>query len=433
MKPPLTLADYNRIHFIGIGGIGMSGLARLFLHEGKRVSGSDRDASMVTESLAAEGAAVTIGQGAENITDDVELVVYTDAMSKDHSEMCAAYARDLPVLSYFEALALVANEYYLIAIAGTHGKTTTTAMTIDVLEAAGLDPTAIVGSLRTKTKSNYRSGKSKYFIVEACEYRRHFLHLTPDILAITNIEAEHLDYYKDLSDVQDAFRTLAAQVRAGGTIICDRKDPALVPVIAERERTIVDYTPYVDVLLPLRVPGMHNRKNAAVARAVAATLGIDDVTAREALGAFAGTWRRFEHLGSTESGSIIYDDYGHHPSEIAATLAGARELYPQKRVTLIFQPHLYSRTAELFDEFVEVLSGVERVIVTDIYAAREENEWDMSGEKLAHAVAARNPHARYLPFHDIVGLVAPTLGFDDLVITMGAGDVFKIAQTLQVR
>ncbi len=427
---PLQLDNYTRVHFVGIGGIGMSGLARLFMHEGKGVSGSDRDASAITDALADEGAKIIIGQRAENITDDIELVVYTDAMSKDHPEMQAAYSRELPVLSYFEAVALVANKYYLVAIAGAHGKTTTTAMTIDIFEEAGLDPTAIVGSLRAKTKSNYRSGKSKYFIVEACEYRRHFLHFTPDVLAITNIEAEHLDYYKDLADVQDAFRALALQVREGGRIVCDRKDPVLAPVIEATDRTVVDYSQYIDLLLPLRVPGMHNRKNAAVAHAIAEVVGIAPDTVRTALENFSGTWRRFEFVGTTDRGAMVYDDYGHHPTEITATLAGARELYPDKKITIVFQPHLYSRTAQLFDGFVEALSAADHIVVTDIYAAREENEWDIHGEKLAQAVAAQHPGARYLPFTDIARELAPMLGSDDVVITMGAGTIGAVAKEL---
>lgn len=215
----IDLDKILHVHFIGIGGIGMSALARYFLHEGKTVSGSDRAPSIITDALIREGVSFFETQLAENITDDIGLVVYTEAMPQDHEELVAARAKGLPCINYFEALGLVANPYYLIAVAGTHGKTTTTAMAIDVLEDAGLDPTAIVGSLRSKTKSNFRAGKSKYCIVEACEYRRDFLHLAPEILVITNIEAEHLDYYKDLADIQDAFRTLALRVPSPMTVI----------------------------------------------------------------------------------------------------------------------------------------------------------------------------------------------------------------------
>lgn len=431
-KSPLTLNDYSRIHFVGIGGIGVSGLARLCMHEGKGVSGSDRSASAITDALSAEGAKVIIGQAAENITDDIDLVVYTDAMSKDHPEMRAAFERGVPVLSYFEAVALVANEYYLIAVAGTHGKTTTTAMLIDIFEAADLDPTAIVGSLRARTKSNYRSGKSKYFIVEACEYRRHFLHFMPDVLVITNIEADHLDYYRDLADVQDAFRTLVGQVREGGFIICDHKDPSVALAIAGSDRTVIDYSQYIDVLMTMHVPGMHNRKNAAAARAAALAVGVDDAHARAALSNFSGTWRRFEYIGESAQGARIYDDYAHHPAEIAATIEGAKELYPDAQITVIFQPHLYTRTAELFDDFVKVLAGIDQVIITDIYAAREENEWDISGEKLAAAVHAKNTHARYVPFTEIVPALAASCGPNHVVITMGAGNIYEVARALVV-
>ena len=215
----IDLTSVERIHMIGVGGIGMSALARLFLHEGKEVSGSDREPSDITNALTTLGMTFYDSQEKENIGDNIDLVVYTEAMPQDHKEMVAARELGVPMMNYFEALGSVVNEYYLIAVAGTHGKTTTTAMIIDIMEQAELDPTAIVGSLRARSGSNFRAGKSKYAVVEACEYKRDFLSLTPDVLVITNIEAEHLDYYKDLPDVQDAFHALASQVRDGGVTV----------------------------------------------------------------------------------------------------------------------------------------------------------------------------------------------------------------------
>lgn len=427
-KPDLS--DIKKVHMIGIGGIGMSGLARLFLHEGKGVSGSDRAPSDITNALEKEGVKFFASQTAENIVSDIDLVVYTEAMSKEHPEMMAAKALGVPMMNYFEALGLVANQYYLIAVAGTHGKTTTTAMLIDVLEEAGLDPTAIVGSLRSKTKSNYRAGKSKYFVVEACEYRRDFMYLEPDILVITNVEAEHMDYYNDLSDVQSAFRELAMKVRDGGAVIAETANPNLQPILTGLACEVIDYKKHFDLNLPLKVPGVHNRMNAAAALAAAAKLGIELDVAKTALANFSGTWRRFEHKG-TLNGAPVYDDYGHHPTEISATMAGARELYPDKKIITVFQPHLYSRTAELFDDFVAALAESDRVIVTHVYDARDTGKSSATGESLAEAVKKQNPDTAYFEhFDDIVTELQNTITENDVVLVMGAGDVTKIAAEL---
>lgn len=412
---------------IGVGGIGMSGLARLFLHEGKEVSGSDRAPSDITHALEQEGVKFYPEQVAGNVTNDVDLVVYTEAMAKDHPEMAAAAALKVPMMNYFEALGLVANEYYLIAVAGTHGKTTTTAMLIDIFEEAGLDPTAIVGSLCSKTKSNYRAGKSKYFIVEACEYKRDFLHLEPDILVLTNIEAEHLDYYKDLADVQSAFHELALKVRKGGAVVAQVANPNVAPVLEGLSVEVIDYKKHLDVSLPLKAPGVHNRMNAAAAMAVAMKVGITPDVVKTALSNFSGTWRRFEYKGEV-NGAPVYDDYGHHPTEITATVGGARELYPDKKLVLVYQPHMYSRTDALFDDFTAALGLADEIVLVPIYAAREANESGVSSEKLAVAIG---PKATAVPsLNEAVQRLQGTVGADSVVLVMGAGDVTKIAQEL---
>lgn len=428
----VNIKTVRKIHMIGVGGIGMSGLARLFLHEGKEVSGSDRVPSEITDALETEGVKFFASQSAENINSllGLELVVYTEAMKKDHPEMLAAQALNIPILNYFEALALVANQYYLIAVAGTHGKTTTTAMLIDVFEEAGLDPTAIVGSLRSKTGSNFRAGKSKYFIVEACEYKRDFLHLEPDILVITNIEAEHLDYYKDLDDVQAAFREFAMKVREGGVVVAQLTDSNVSPVLNGLNVEVVDYKSHLDLLLPLKVPGLHNRLNGAAVLAVADQVGISSQDAKEALSNFAGTWRRFEYKG-LQNGAPVYDDYGHHPTELLATMNGARELFPNKKLIVVFQPHLYSRTAELFDDFVLVLSKADKVIVTHVYDARDTGKQGVTGETLAEAVKQKNSDTMYIEsFDDIVSELKASVTSGDVVLVMGAGDVTKVAGEL---
>lgn len=426
----MKLSEINKVHFIGIGGIGMSGLARLFLHEGKQVSGSDRTSSDITEALQKEGVTFYAEQIATNIADDTDLVVYTEAMAKDHPEMAAAEEADIPMLNYFDALAMVANEYYLIAVAGTHGKTTTTAMLIDIFEAADLDPTAIVGSLRTKTGKNYRAGKSKYFIVEACEYRRDFLSLKPDVLVITNIEPEHLDYYNDLTDIQAAFRELAGKVSPEGAIICDISDANVSPILDGLRTKVVDYRQYIDMQLALKQPGLHNRKNAAAALAVATIEDIDGAVAKKAVADFTGTWRRFEYKGEL-NGAPVYDDYGHHPTEIIATIAGTREMYPDKKVVVVFQPHLYSRTEELFTDFVRSLSKADRIVLTHVYDARDTGKAGVTGDKLAEAIKDQNPNTQYFAdFSDIVADLKSSITADDVVIVMGAGDVTQVANEL---
>lgn len=426
----MNLHSIKRVHFIGIGGIGMSGLARLFLREGKVVSGSDRAPSAITTALEEEGVQFLSSQVKENIVVGIDLIVYTEAMAHDHEEMMAARALQVPMVNYFEALGMVANEYYLIAIAGSHGKTTTTAMLIDVLEAAGFDPSAIVGSLRAKTQSNYRAGKSKYFIVEACEYKRDFLSLTPDVLIITNIEYEHVDYYKSLRDVQEAFRTFAAQVREGGVVIMNFGGENMAPILEGLTVPIIDYGKYFDPLLKLKVPGVHNELNAAAALAAAEFVGSTHEVSKKALESFAGTWRRFEYKGEL-NGAKVYDDYGHHPTEIKATLQGVRELYPDKKITLVFQSHTYSRTHELFDDFVQVLASADRVIVLPIYAAREENTYGVTHTQMVEAIAKRNPQARACEtFDEAVAEVRTHADGDTVIVVMGAGDVTQVATKL---
>ena len=425
----VDLTEISRIHFIGIGGIGMSALARFFLHEKKQVSGSDRAPSAITEALESEGATIFTEQVAGNISRDIELVVYTEAMSQDHEEMVVARALGVPIMNYFEALGLVANPYFLIAVAGTHGKTTTTAMLTDIFEAAGKDPTTIVGSLRAKTKSNFRAGKSKYAIVEACEYKRDFLSLHPDILVITNVEFEHVDYYKDLADVQSAFRELALKMNDEGVVVCNTKDPALAPIIEGLPR-VIDYTEFVDMKLKLKQPGFHNRLNAAAALAVARREKIETDVARNALIDFAGTWRRFEYKGEFQ-GVPVYDDYAHHPTEIRATIDSARELYPDKDVTIVFEPHTYSRTGSLFQDFAKVFGEADRVLLLPIYAAREDNPDGISSRELAVKSLEYNKNVLYVPtYEDATETLKDATKESDVIVVLGAGNITKLAAEL---
>lgn len=420
----------KKAHFIGIGGIGMSALARLMKHEKWQVSGSDIEDKPLLDDLRAEGIDIMIGQIKENISDDVDLFVYSEAVHDDNPELAAARATGKKTVNLFKALAEYVNPYYLIAVSGTHGKTTTVAMLTDIFEAAGKDPTAFIGSLRSKTKKNYRVGKSKYAIVEACEYKDDFLSLTPDVLVITNLEYEHVDHYADLAAVQATFKKLVAQVHETGCVIADTANPNLAPVLEGAHVPVIDYKTFLDVAMPLKVPGLHNRLNAAATLAVAKREGIGEVPAKSALADFAGTWRRFEYKGEV-NGAPVYDDYAHHPTEIAATIAGARELYPDKKLHVVFQSHTYSRTKALFNDFAKALGQADRVIVAPIYAAREENTFNVSARELAVKTLEYCPDSHFIEsFDDIVRTIQGSVGQDDVVLVLGAGNITNIASEL---
>lgn len=433
----IKISSVQSIHFIGIGGIGMSGLARFFLHEGKSVSGSDRAASPITDALVKERVQFFPTQIAENLSKGINLllpdmIVYTEAMAHDHEEMVAARALGVPMMNYFDALGLVANEYYLIAVAGTHGKTTTTAMLADVLEEAGLDPTVIVGSLRSKTGSNFRHGKSKYAIVEACEYKRDFMSLRPDVLVITNVEYEHVDYYKDLTDVQSAFHDLALLVPETGAIVTAAMDVSIAPILKGVTAKVIDYTKSLDLTIKLRQPGLHTRMNAAAATAVGEFLDIERPVITEALENFAGTWRRFEYKGDV-LGTPVYDDYAHHPTEIRVTIKGARELYPNRKLIVVAQTHTYSRTKELFNDFVTAYAAADQVYLLPIYAAREENVLGVSSEQLAKAITEKGTPAVVMQTTAAIAqAVKESLNESEpaVIVIMGAGDVTNVASEL---
>lgn len=409
------------IHFIGIGGIGISALARMYLAEGATVSGSDRGSSPIVEELTALGAEIKIGHMAENIPSACDLVIYTIAIEPSNPELGEAQKRGIKLLTYPQALGELTKQKKTIAVSGTHGKTTTTAMIAKIFIEAGLDPTVIVGSLLNGSKTNFIAGKGEYLIVEACEYRRSFLNLSPQILVITNIDNDHLDYYKDLDDIKSAFAEMKAKVPASGKIITE---------------TEYDQLPAGN--LQLSVPGKHNVKNAQAAWAVARAVGIPDDVAIKALNSFAGTWRRFELKGKTKEGALVYDDYAHHPSEIKATLQGAREKFPAYRLIAIFQPHLYSRTKLLLNDFATSFAGADEVILLPIYAAREPLDTSISSEILAAAIVKAGTPARVAADFAEAKKYLDSLMADSsnlkatLILTIGAGNIFELAPTLVI-
>src|SRR3989338_5008569 len=405
MKPDLSKT--RKVFFIGIGGIGISALAKMALSRGMQISGVNDEEGKTVDSLRELGVEV-VSRGILDTLPGADLYVYSDAWIYRGPELLEkAKETGKPVLSYFEALGIFAREYKVIAVAGTHGKTTTTAMVAEILIEAGLDPTVIVGSFVKKFNSNFRMGKSEYLVVEADEYMRHFLNFHPYIAVITNIDADHLDYYKDLADIQDAFKQLRAQ----------------------SETVVEDYSKYFNQVPVLLVPGEHNRQNAAAALAVAEFLKIDLENAKKSLQNFNGTWRRLEKIGKTKRGTIVYDDYSHHPTEIRVAISALRELYPTKKITVVFQPHLYSRTKALFGDFALSFGQADKVIFLPIYFAREERDESISSYKLAQAVRLQGVDAE--AFADFQGaedaVRALKLGSKDVFVTMGAREAYKVA------
>ena len=426
-----SISNVRRVHFIGIGGVGISALARLMLHEKKKVSGTNDNPSPETlDGLRKQDVKISLDQDPTHLP-KADLYIYSDAwLTMNPALIKTAKRKGVPVLSYYQTLGEVTKQYFLIAIAGTHGKTTTTAMLIDILEEAGKDPTAIVGSLRIKTKSNFRAGQGKYFIAEADEYQKHFLNLTPKILAITNIDADHLDYYKNLKDIQNAFSELVSKIPESGFLVCNPTDSKIRLVLKSVKCQIIDYTK-IRKKLKLKFPGQHNIENAKTAFAVAKVLGIPEEKIITALKNYQGVWRRFELKGKNKTGALIYDDYAHHPTEIKTTLKAFREKFPNKKLVVVFQPHLFSRTKLLLNEFARSFEDVDKVILAPIYKAREEEIKNISSKVLAEKIKQKGKNVLALEnFEKIVHYLIANTGKNDVIITMGAGDIYKVGEGL---
>ena len=411
-----------KIHFIGIGGIGVSALAQYYLTKNYKVSGSDLVCSEIINILKKKGVKVFIKQKKENISKDINLVIYSPAVQLDNPELKTAKKLKIKCLSYPEALGKLTKEYFTIAITGTHGKSTTTTMIALLLIKAGLDPTVIVG---TKVKEfgniNFRIGKSKYLIIEACEYEESFLNHSSDIAVITNIESDHLDYFKNFDNVKKAFTKFTKQIKKGGVLITEKEYKNSKD--AEKLKKI------------LKVPGEYNIFNALAALAVARVLKISDKISFEALSEYSGCWRRFEIFKIIKPKKYtLVSDYGHHPTELKAVLSAAREKYPNKKIYCIFQPHQYHRTYHLFDDFIKTLQivSIDKIIITDIYdvAGREDRETKekVNSQKLVNAI--NNPEVIYLLKDKIIEYLEKKLKGGEVVIIMGAGDIYDI--TIQI-
>lgn len=445
------------IHFIGIGGISMSGLAEILLEEGFTVSGSDTKESALTKKLESEGARIAYGQKAENITPDIDCVVYTAAISRSNPELIEAVAQKIPMLTRAELLGQLMKNYKTpIAVSGTHGKTTTTSMISHILLEGDLDPTISVGGILKAIGGNIRVGKSDTFITEACEYTNSFLHFFPKISVILNIEEDHLDFFKDLEDIRHSFHQFAELLPQDGTLVIngDIKDYQEIyeglgcNVVTYGSSADFDYSAdnisydekghvsfdlirhgeHTDHIV-LSVTGDHNVSNALSAIAVADLLGIPVEVTKKGLLSFTGTDRRFEYKGEF-NGVTVVDDYAHHPTEIEATLKAAKH-YPHEKVWCVFQPHTYTRTKAFFHEFAEALSHADHLVLADIYAARETDTLGISSADLAEEVKKLGTDTHYFPsFEEIEDFLRENCKPGDLLITMGAGDIVKAGEDL---
>ncbi|MBE6014299.1 MAG: UDP-N-acetylmuramate--L-alanine ligase [Lachnospiraceae bacterium] len=448
----------QHIHFIAIGGISMSGLAEVLLKAGFTVSGSDSKESDLTKHLATLGAKVSIGQRASNITDDIEVVVYSAAIKEDNPEYAEAVSRGLPMLTRAQLLGQVMTNYKTpVAISGTHGKTTTTSMVTQILLENNMDPTISVGGILDSIGGNIRVGQSEYFVTEACEYTNSFLSFFPKIGIILNIEAEHLDFFKDLDDIRHSFRRFAELLPSDGTLIingdienCEELTndlPCKVVTfgfgkgcdfsatdetyneMANPSYTLLYKGESTGVTVSLSVPGRHNIYNSLASIAFATAIGLSYEDAAKGLKPFHGADRRFQLKGKLGEITII-DDYAHHPSEIRATLEAAKK-YPHKRIVVVFQPHTYSRTKAFLKDFSEALSLADEVVLADIYSAREKNTYNISSKDLLAILQSDGIKSCYFPsFDEIENYLLQNCTSGDLLITMGAGDVVNIGERL---
>lgn len=423
----------KHIHMVGIGGIGMSALAQLYVHAGYVVSGSDRADSPIIALLHGKGVSVTLDQAHAAVPEQCDLLVYSDAVPNDNPERMQARERSVRECSYFFALGEVTQTGKTIVVSGTHGKTTTTAMLAKVLVDAGIDPTVICGSIMSEFGSNFRAGRPDLFVVEGCEYMRHFLKLHPTIAVVTNIEFDHTDYYKDVADMQEAFGAFIAKVPQGGAVVANTELPTVRSVLHHTKARVA---PYQETTVPaLKVPGVFNEENARAAKAAAYALDpeLSEETIDVALASFAGTWRRFEYKGITKGGAMVYDDYAHHPTAVAGTITAARETFPDKRIVVAFHPHLYTRTRDFMEEFADALAGADEVLLAPIYAAREEPIDGITSEVLAEKVVARGTPAQAFGSLGEIEMYLTTsyqLQATSLLVTMGAGDIYTVADAL---
>lgn len=455
----INLENNNQhIHFVGIGGISMSGLAEILNYEGFNITGSDIKESDITKSLREQGIKVTIGQKAENIENGTDIVVFTAAVKHDNPEIIEAEQKGIPVIERATLLGAIMDKYKnSVAVSGTHGKTTTTSMISEIILAAKLDPTITVGGILQSIEGNIRLGSSDYFVAEACEYFDSFLHFKPYVGVILTIDADHLDYFKNIENIRSSFHKFAGNISGNGTLVINTSIPNYKDIAEGIKASVLTYGSYDETSdvtatnlsvsqngaysfdinihgnyvchVSLKVPGRHNVDNALAAFAAAKVLEIDTKFIIEGLENFKGTDRRFQYKGKFDGVTVI-DDYAHHPTEIRATLAAAKNI-EKNRLWCIFQPHTYSRTYNLINDFTTAFSDADKIIVADIYAAREKDTGLINSAQLVEHIKQNGQDAVYVgDFEAIKDYVRHNCQCGDLLITMGAGDVYLIGESL---
>lgn len=446
----------KRVHFVGIGGVGMSGIALVLRNMGFEVSGSDAKESETTVKLAQAGIKVAIGHDAANAA-DAQVVVYSSAVHSENPELGYARGRDIPVIRRAEMLAELMRMKFSVAISGSHGKTTVTSMVAHLMERAGLDPTSVIGGRILGADAGAKLGQSQYLVAEADESDRSFLALYPVIAVVTNIEREHLDVYHDLADIKREFVRFVNRVPFYGAVVLCMDSPAVRSIRNRAKRRVITYGVEnqadfraKDIQLygfssaftllycgkdvgrfNLPVPGMHNVANALAALATGNELGIGFETMAQALAVFSGVHRRLEKVGE-KNGIVVYDDYGHHPTEVRVTLEALRHAFPDRRILVVFQPHRYTRTQALVDEFGTCFAAADELILTKIYAASEPEIPGVDATLIQRAVeAAGKPEVSYLPeLADVPDVLVKKLHKGDVVLTAGAGNICTICDEL---
>jgi UDP-N-acetylmuramate--alanine ligase len=455
-----NINNIKSVYMIGIGGIGMSALARYFLSKGVKVSGSDRIRSIIIQDLEKLGVDIYKQREGDDISkgENYDLVVITEAIPESNADLIKARELNLKILKYAEVLGLISKEYETIAICGTHGKTTTTGLTLSMMNHAEIAHIGIVGSL-LRSGTNFvevnnlefesdlsqlgslvemgNQYNKKYFVVEACEYKRSFLNLRPKHLIITNIDADHLDYYKDINEIKKAFIEMCQNVIENGTVYYHSNDENSKSVIESFKNLNTNTIKLIDVdseyqsqTLDLTLLGEHNQKNARLVYELGKNLNIQESSIRIGLKKFEGTWRRLDYKGLTKNGAIVIDDYAHHPAEIKATYQAIKSKYLDKKLIVVFQPHLHSRTASLFEDFVYSLSFFDQVYILPIYRARNEEAYGVSSELLASKIISRTENAAIAVTFENVYEFIKGYNKDCVILTLGAGDNNIIAEEL---
>lgn len=419
----------------GIGGIGLSAYAGHMHALGHNVTGSDKAPSLVTDDIQKLGITVSFVQDGSAIPQNCDLLVYSEAIPESSPERVFAREHFIRQISYFKAVGELSAGKTVICVAGTHGKSSTTAMTAKILIDAGLDPNVIVGTrMKDMANRNWRSSASSVWVIEACEYRRSFHFLSPSIILLTNVDGDHFDAYKDIEDYRSAFTEFAERLPSDGVMILHGGDSDALHITQSAQKKFIDAD---SLAVPdLQVPGKHMRDNALLALALARELKVSDSLARESLSTFSGTWRRMDIKGRTAEGAVVIDDYGHHPVEVSATLSAIREAYPQKRIICVFQPHTHDRTLKLWEEFSMSFRSADLVIVSNVYDARPDKDTTLVDVTAFISAVEKGSGVRVLNGNNIIDaetvLHHQRITEQDVIVTMGAGDITLLSTRLAV-